>query len=74
MHPTALPAINVATGIVSGHFRPRITLMTLGRGEGLLGLQPHGTLGPRGDSVTLAQIDWTYRVLPPDSGLPGAAQ
>ena len=74
MHPTALPAINVATGIVSGHFRPRITLMTLGRGEGLLGLQPHGTLGPRGDSVTLAEIDWTYRVLPPDSGLPGAAQ
>ena len=74
MHPTALPAINVATGIVSGHFRPRITLMTLGRGEGLLGLQPHGTLGPRGDSVTLAQIDWTYRVLPHDSGLPGAAQ
>ena len=74
MHPTALPAINVATGIVSGHFRPRITLMTLGRGEGLLGLQPHGTLGPRGDRVTLAEIDWTYRVLPPDSGLPGAAQ
>nr|WP_232504768.1 DEAD/DEAH box helicase [Acidovorax delafieldii] len=35
--------------------------MTLGRGEGLLGLQPHGRLGPRGDAVTLAQIDWTYR-------------
>ncbi len=42
-------------------FRPRITLMTLGRGEGLLGLQPQGKLGPRGDSVTLVQIDWTYR-------------
>ena len=74
MHPTALPAINIVTGIVHGRFRPRITLMTLGRGEGLLGLQPHGTLGPRGDSVTLAQIDWTYRVLPLDSNLPPAAE
>ena len=35
--------------------------MTLGRGEGLLGLKPQGKLGPRGDSVTLAQFDWTYR-------------
>ncbi|PJI97635.1 helicase-like protein [Acidovorax sp. 69] len=48
-------------GITSAQFRPRITLMTLGRGDGLLGLQPQGKLGPRGDSVTLAQIDWTYR-------------
>ena len=39
--------------------------MTLGRGDGLLGMQPQGKLGPRGDSVTLAQIDWTYRT---DSG------
>lgn len=35
--------------------------MTLGRGQGLLGMAPHGKLGPRGDSVTLAQIDFTYR-------------
>lgn len=46
---------------VPGHFRPRLTLMTLGRGEGLLGLAPHGRLGPRGAGVTLARIDWTYR-------------
>lgn len=58
---------NAATGhpgdptLCVGHFRPRITLMTLGRGDGLLGLQPQGKLGPRGDSVTLVQIDWTYR-------------
>ena len=39
--------------------------MTLGRGDGLLGMQPQGKLGPRGDSVTLVQIDWTYRT---DSG------
>ena len=45
---------------VAGHFRPRLTLQTLGRGDGLLGLKPQGKLGPRGDSVTLAQFDWTY--------------
>ena len=47
--------------------RPRITLMTLGRGDGLLGMQAQGRIGPRGDAVTLAQIDWTYRT-------PGGAQ
>ncbi len=57
--PTATPAL------AHGKFCPRITLMTLGRGDGLLGLQPQGKLGPRGDSVTLEQIDWTYRT---DSG------
>jgi superfamily II DNA or RNA helicase len=46
---------------VIGHFRPRITLQTLDRGHGLLGLKPQGKLGPRGDSVTLAQFDWTYQ-------------
>ncbi|MHB1112399.1 MAG: DEAD/DEAH box helicase [Acidovorax defluvii] len=59
--PPAHPTQPAATpGIATGHFRPRITLMTLGRGDGLLGLRPQGPLGPRGDSVTLAQIDWTY--------------
>ena len=46
---------------VLGHLRPRLTLQTLGRGDGLLGLKPQGKLGPRGDSVTLAQFDWTYQ-------------
>ena len=46
---------------VIGHLRPRITLQTLDRGQGLLGLKPQGKLGPRGDSVTLAQFDWTYQ-------------
>ncbi len=45
---------------VISQFRPRITLQTLDRGHGLLGLKPQGKLGPRGDSVTLAQFDWTY--------------
>ncbi|MFM2254348.1 MAG: hypothetical protein RJB68_2685 [Pseudomonadota bacterium] len=58
--PSPSPAPDDAD-TVAGQFRPRITLMTLGRGEGLLGLKPQGKLGPRGDSVTLAQFDWTYR-------------
>ncbi len=42
-------------------FRPRLTLRTLGRGEGLLGMARDGAIGPRGDSVSLAWVDWTYR-------------
>ena len=57
--PHPLPKAHPST--LLGHFCPRITLQTLGRGDGLLGLKPQGKLGPRGDSVTLAQIDWTYR-------------
>jgi superfamily II DNA or RNA helicase len=58
--PPARPADNTPSRTVLGHFRPRLTLQTLGRGDGLLGLMPVGELGPRGDSVTMAQIDWTY--------------
>ena len=54
------PVVEAPTDSVPGHFRPRLTLQTLGRGDGLLGLKPQGKLGPRGDSVTLAQFDWTY--------------
>jgi len=42
------------------HFQPRITLQTLHRGDGLLGMKPTGTFGPRGGSVTVVQIDWLY--------------
>lgn len=42
-------------------FQPRLTLQTLGRGEGLLGMKPTGRIGPRGAAVTVAFIDWTYR-------------
>lgn len=41
-------------------FRPRLTLRTLTRGDGLLGMRAHGLFGPRGGMVTVAQIDWTY--------------
>lgn len=37
--------------------------MTLGRGDGFLGLIPQGKLGPRGNQVTLAQFDWMYQTL-----------
>jgi SNF2 family DNA or RNA helicase len=43
-----------------GRFRPRITLQTLTRGDGLLGMRPSGAFGPRGSSVTVVQIEWTY--------------
>jgi SNF2 family DNA or RNA helicase len=43
-----------------GRFRPRITLQTLTRGDGLLGMRPSGPFGPRGGSVTVVQIEWTY--------------
>ncbi len=48
-------------------FRPRLTLRTLGRGDGLLGMRAQGAIGPRGGQVTLAQVDWTYRL---DDGTP----
>ena len=49
-----------AGSVVPGKFRPRLTLQTLTRGDGLLGMKPCGPFGPRGDSVTVVQVDWTY--------------
>lgn len=46
----------------SGRFRPRLILQTLGRGEGLLGLAPRGPIGPRGEQVSVVQVDWTYQL------------
>ncbi|MFZ6653766.1 DEAD/DEAH box helicase [Undibacterium sp. TJN19] len=54
------------TDSVAGHFRPRITLQTLHRGDGLLGMKPSGDFGPRGGSVTVVEIDWLYHT---DNGL-----
>jgi superfamily II DNA or RNA helicase len=42
-------------------FQPRLTLQTLNRGHGLLGLRPSGPFGPRGPEVTVARITWLYR-------------
>ncbi|AKJ28689.1 DEAD/DEAH box helicase [Caldimonas brevitalea] len=64
--PDAAPDAAPASAPSPARFRPRLTLQTLGRGEGLLGLKPAGPLGPRGDSVTVAWVDWTYTT---DTGL-----
>jgi hypothetical protein len=52
---------------VPGHFRPRLTLQTLTRGDGLLGQRAVPGFGPRSAQVTVARIDWTYTT---DAGLP----
>ncbi len=36
---------------------PHLTLRTLTRGDGLLGLRPRGPLGPRGEQVTVAMLE-----------------
>lgn len=41
---------------MTDHRPPRLLLRTYSRGDGLLGLRPHGKLGPRGDSVTLIRL------------------
>ena len=41
-------------------FRARLTLQTLTRGEGLLGLRATPGFGPRGAQLTVARVDWTY--------------
>lgn len=48
------------TDLVSFRFRPCLTLQTLNRGDGLLGMTPSGRFGPRGGQVTVARVDWTY--------------
>jgi superfamily II DNA or RNA helicase len=46
---------------VPGQFRPRITLQTLTRGDGLLGLRAAPGFGPRSSTqVTVAHVQWTY--------------
>ncbi|HUG26437.1 DEAD/DEAH box helicase [Piscinibacter sp.] len=43
-----------------GRFRPRLTLLTLTRGDGLLGLRAAAGFGPRGAKLTVARVEWTY--------------
>lgn len=46
--------------LVVGHFRPRLTLQTLSRGDGLLGMRAAPGFGPRSGGVTVARVVWTY--------------
>ena len=57
----ALPA-HPGAEASAARFQPRLRLLSLGRGEGLLGMAPHGRFGPRGGTVSMAQVDWTYRL------------
>jgi len=41
-------------------FRPRLTLQTLTRGDGLLGMRAAPGFGPRSAQLTVARVDWTY--------------
>jgi SNF2 family DNA or RNA helicase len=41
---------------MSGVSPPHLTLRTLTRGDGLLGLRPRGAIGPRGEQVTVAML------------------
>ncbi len=52
--------------LVPGHLVPRLSLQTLTRGDGLLGLRAMNGFGPRGAQLSVARIDWTYAT---DSGL-----
>ena len=58
MHPGATRIDPAAT--TPGRFRPRLTLQTLTRGDGLLGMRAHPGFGPRGAQLTAARVDWTY--------------
>ena len=49
-----------------GHFRARLTLQTLTRGDGLLGMRAAPGFGPRSAQLTVARVAWTYTT---DSGL-----
>ena len=44
----------------TGLFRPRLTLQTLNRGDGLLGLRAMDGFGPRAAQLTVARVAWTY--------------
>ena len=56
-----MPTSRAADGdAVPGLFRPRLTLQTFTRGDGLLGLRAMEGFGPRSTQATVATVDWTY--------------
>ncbi|HET9644177.1 MAG TPA: SNF2-related protein, partial [Burkholderiaceae bacterium] len=55
-----MPSASRTDTAIPGHFRPRLTLQTLTRGDGILGLRTVPGFGPRGAQVTVAQAHWTY--------------
>ena len=66
-YSTTQTTTHTATDVpVPGELVPRLTLQTLTRGDGLLGLRAMQGFGPRGAQLTVARIDWTYTL---DRGL-----
>lgn len=55
-----MPSGSPTDTAVPGHFRPRLTLQTLTRGDGLLGSRAVPGFGPRSTQLTVAQAHWTY--------------
>ena len=49
-----------ADSAVPGLLTPRLSLQTLTRGDGLLGLRARDGFGPRSAQLSVARIDWTY--------------
>jgi hypothetical protein len=62
--------IAAGTDSSPSQFRPRLTLQTLTRGDGLLGMRAMSGFGPRSAQVTVAQVDWTYAADRPALGTP----
>jgi hypothetical protein len=60
------PAPKPSEPTVPGWFRPRLTLQTLTRGDGLLGMRAVPGFGPRSTMASVARVDWTYTT---DAGL-----
>ena len=61
-----MPAVADAEAATPGQFRARLTLQTLSRGDGFLGLRAREGFGPRSAQLTVAKITWTYAT---DKGL-----
>jgi superfamily II DNA or RNA helicase len=60
MPPSSSSLADTAAAAPAWRFKPRLTLQTLSRGDGLLGMTPHERFGPRGPQITVARVDWTY--------------
>lgn len=58
--PEAAPDAAPAQPALQPVLQARLTLRTLTRGDGLLGLRPSGAFGPRGGQVTMALVTWHY--------------
>ena len=64
--PAAGPTASAPDATTPGQFRARLSLQTLSRGDGFLGLRARAGFGPRSSQLTVARITWTYAT---DKGL-----